>query len=331
MRYLVWGTGKRAEEVCSLYNDKFKQVNIDIVGFVDNAKQTFEFNGKRVYTPSEVSGIEFDYIDIWVINGRESILEQIEKELGMSQKYRNVFDEYIQQTQEQNQNYTGYYEKPSYEIVTAFVDKYGAQQWYKYAYRAFEERKHSYLAYDWIKHNIAKASNILEIACGIGGMLFHLEEDGFSHLSGYDVDVKSIHAAEDLNRWSHGGINFYVADAKTPRLQENYDVMIWVNGMYHLEEYSLDMFYQTHLSALSPKGYIAFDMINNHYNDVPNNQIRTDCWNKEVTQQLPTEYKIRMSKEEVVDISAKYHMELVEYYELPGTVPHDVYIMRRIG
>ena len=27
MRYLVWGTGKRAEEVCSLYNDKFKQVN----------------------------------------------------------------------------------------------------------------------------------------------------------------------------------------------------------------------------------------------------------------------------------------------------------------
>lgn len=330
MRYLVWGTGKRAEEVCSLYKDKFKQVNIDIVGFVDNVKRTFEFNGKRVYTPSEVSSIEFDYIDIWVINGRESILEQIEKELGMSQKYRNVFDEYIQQTQMQN-NYAGHYEKPSYEIVTAFVDKYGAQQWYKYAYRAFEERKHSYLVYDWIKHNIAKDSNILEIACGIGGMLFHLEEDGFSHLSGYDVDVKSIHAAEDLNKWSHGDINFYVENAKNPRLQEKYDVMVWVNGMYHLEEYSLDTFYQTHLSALNPNGYIAFDMINSQYNDVPNNQIRTDCWNKEVTQQLPTEYKIRMSKEEVVDISKKYHMELVEYYELPGTVPHDVYIMRRIG
>lgn len=329
MRYLIWGTGKRAAEVCSLYNDKFKQVNIDIVGFVDNVKRTFDFYGKRVYAPSEVSGIEFDYIDIWVINGRESILEQIEKELGMSQKYRNVFDEYIQQTQ--NQNCTGHYEKPSYEVVTAFVDKYGAEQWYKYAYRAFVERKHSYLAYDWIKHNIVKDSNILEIACGIGGMLFHLEEDGFSHLSGYDVDVKSIRAAEDLNRWSHGDINFYVADAKIPRLQENYDVMIWVNGMYHLEEYSLDMFYQTHLSALNPNGYIAFDMINSHYNDVPNNQIRTDCWNKEVTQQLPTEYKIRMSKEAVVDISEKYHMELVEYYELSGTVPHDVYIMRKIG
>lgn len=330
MKYLVWGTGKRAEEVCSLYYDKFKQLNIDIVGFVDNSKRTSDFYGKQVYTPNEVSSIEFDYIDIWVINGRESILEQIENELGMSQKYRNVFDEYIQQTQIQN-NYEGHYEKPSYEIVTAFVDKYGAQQWYKYAYRAFEERKHSYLAYDWIKHNISKNSNILEIACGIGGMLFHLEEDGFSHLSGYDVDVKSIHAAEDLNKWSHGDINFYVENAKAPRLQENYDVMVWVNGMYHLEEYSLDKFYQTHLSALNPNGYVAFDMINSQYNDVPNNQIRTDCWDKGVTQQLPTEYKIRMSKEEVVAISKKYHMELVEYYELPGTVPHDVYIMRRIG
>lgn len=329
MKYLVWGTGKRAEEICSLYNDKFKQISIDIVGFVDNVKRTCDFYGKKVYTPSEVSGIEFDYIDIWVINGRESILEQLEKELGLSLKYRNVFDEYIQQTQ--NQNYTGRYEKPSYEVVTAFVDKYGAQQWYKYAYRAFEERKHSYLVYDWIKRNIMKDSNIIEIACGIGGMLFHLEEDGFSHLSGYDVDVKSIHAAEDLNRWSHGDVNFYVEDARNPQLQENYDVMIWVNGMYHLEKYSLDEFYRTHLSALNPKGYIVFDMINSIYNVVPNNQIRTDCWNKEVTQQLPTEYKIRMSKEEVVDISEKYHMELVEYYELPGTVPHDVYIMRRVG
>ena len=38
MQYLIWGTGKRAEELYLANSDQIQNYNIEIIGFVDNRK-----------------------------------------------------------------------------------------------------------------------------------------------------------------------------------------------------------------------------------------------------------------------------------------------------
>lgn len=332
MRYLIWGTGKRAEELYLANRDKMQNYNIEIVGFIDNQKDKKLFFDMDVYLPGEISDLAYDYIDVWVINGKEEIEEQIRNDLHIPDgKIKSMFAEYVDKIlsiYENNLSKTEEeYKKPSLELLSACVDWCGAQQWYKYAYREFKNRKHCYLAYKWIRENRSKASKILEVACGAGGMLYQLYEDGFRKLTGYDVDCKAIDAAEKLTSITNAKIELYIDNAMNPKAVSRYDVIVWVNGMYHLSDYSLDQFYEKHLPMINHNGYFVFDMIDIRYNDVPQNEYRTDCWNKD-GEKFPSEYKIRMSKEEVIEVSQKYKAEIVDFYAIDGKVPHDVYVFK---
>lgn len=217
---------------------------------------------------------------------------------------------------------------PSIGLLSACAKKYDAQSWYIYAYREFELRKHVFLAYKWIRDNIGCESSILEVACGAAGMLFHLQADGFSDLSGYDYDEKAINAANEINQTIQGGINFFIDDATIPTCQNSYDVIIWVNGMYHLDNFSLDDFFDKHVRMLNDNGYLIFDMVDASFNNVPQNEYCTQDWNK-TGEKRPSEYRIRMSNVEVVNIAKKYNAILVKEYAVKDIIPRTVYIFKR--
>lgn len=158
-------------------------------------------------------------------------------------------------------------------------------------------------------------------------MLYQLYQDGFTNLAGYDVRCNSIDVARKLTDITNAKIKLYIDDAMSPNVGSKYDVIVWVNGMYHLSDYSLDIFYKKHLPMLNNNGYILFDMINIKYNDVPQNEYRTDCWNKD-GEKFPTEYKIRMSKDEVIEVSQKYKAKIINHYYIDSIVPHDVYVFK---
>lgn len=94
-KYLIWGTGRVAERRFSLVS---LYINIEIVGFVDNHsdQQDGMFHGIKIYAPTDIWKLEYDFIDIWVVNGYKDIREQINA-MGISdKKIESVFRPYIQ-------------------------------------------------------------------------------------------------------------------------------------------------------------------------------------------------------------------------------------------
>lgn len=333
MKYLLWGTGQIADQLFSANKNVLtKENDIEIVGFIDNNKTKKIFQGMIVYSPDEIIGLEYDYIDIWVLKGYEQIKKQITEELHIpGDKILNVFSIMKEQMAKKIISHSKEYKRPSLELISVCTDYYRCQQWYKYAFEKFEDRKHCYYAYKWISENVDKNSKILEVACGIGGMLYRLHEDGFNNLSGYDCDTKSVNAAKDICKITEANIQIYKDDATCPQNYSKYDVLVWVNGMYHLANYSLDKYLNTHLKMLNRNGYIVFDMIDIKYNNVPQNEYRTDCWSRKGKKE-PSEYKIRMSEEQVKAVAQIYGLELIKSYDITNTiVPHMVYILQWIG
>lgn len=334
MRYLIWGTGLRAEELYQANYEQLRKRDIEIIGFIDNRITQKTFHNIMVYSPQDIKQLEYDFIDIWVIHGKEDIKKQIETELNIpSERVKSVFEKYIQKlTLEyenvKQKNSQKRYERPTLELLSACVDRYEGQQWYKYAYKGFEKRKHVYWGYEWIKENIHKDASILEVACGAGGMLYHLHENGYENLAGYDIDERAIKAALDMNRITQGKLEFYVDNAISPQIKSQYDVIVWVNGMYHLPGFDLHDFFDKHILMLKDKGYFVFDMVDIKYNEVPQNEYRTDCWNKE-GEKLPSEYKLRMAKDEIAAVASEYEAKLIECFDVNETVPRKVYIVER--
>lgn len=63
-KLLIFGTGSKCEELLKEHEEHFKQY--DIIGFLDNneKKQGGYFNGKLIYSPSEINLLKYDYIYI---------------------------------------------------------------------------------------------------------------------------------------------------------------------------------------------------------------------------------------------------------------------------
>lgn len=218
--------------------------------------------------------------------------------------------------------------RPAISLLKECVEKHSAQNWYIYAYREFESRKHAWYAYEWIKKNVPINGKVLEVACGAGGMLYHLQSDGFNDLAGYDFDNNAIAAAKEINSAIEGNIKFFVDDATAPVNKGTYDVIVWVNGMYHLENYSLNNFFDKHVRLLNDNGYVIFDMVDDSFNKVDQNEFSTQDWGKE-GEKRPSEYKIRMSKKDVVNIAKKYNAELIKTYSVEDIIPRTVYVFQR--
>lgn len=94
-KYLIWGTGEVAERRFSLVS---LHINIEIVGFVDNHfdKHDGMFHGIKIYAPADISKLEYDFIDIWVVNGYKDIRGQINAMGIPDKKIESVFRPYIQ-------------------------------------------------------------------------------------------------------------------------------------------------------------------------------------------------------------------------------------------
>lgn len=78
MKVLIWGTGQYY-----ISNRNNFRENIDIIGFVDNnkEKQGTQLDGKKIYAPSEIKNVLFDYLFILCkdyISVRKQIMEGVQ-------------------------------------------------------------------------------------------------------------------------------------------------------------------------------------------------------------------------------------------------------------
>lgn len=332
MKYLIWGTGYQADVVYRSNREKFREWNIDIIGFIDN--HTYEdrrfFHDIRIYAPTEIVDVEYDYIDIWIIDRetRESIEEQLRTKLNIpNEKIRNAFSDVVEQFALPYKDIDSY-KLPSLDLFSACIDYYKSHQWYKYIYRNFERQKRSYYVYEWIKENLNKESKVLDIACGGGELLYYLRQAGYRNLAGFDIDETAIQTAMAVDKITHGDITFFMDNAIRPQFKERYDVFTWMTGLYLFEDYRLDDFFEEYVERLNESGYLIFEMVDTSYNEMPMNEFHTQDWKSE-GEKRPSEYIIRMSKEEVINKAKEYRLNLRKVYDVQHEIPFKVYVFQK--
>lgn len=209
------------------------------------------------------------------------------------------------------------------------VEQFNAQNWYIYAFKDFDNRKHASLPCKWILKNIGHDKSILEIACGAGGMLYHLYKNGFHKLYGYDYDIAAVNTAKKISKTINYDIDVYQDNAIDPKKQEKKDVIVWVNGMYHLDGFTLEKYFEINSKIINKNGFLIFDMIDKSFNKIPNNQYLSQDWEKELKFRRPSEYKLRYSKNEVKNIAKSYGFTLVHFVSLKNEpIPRSVYVFQ---
>lgn len=96
-KYLIWGTGIVAEYRLFVFQQKQSLLNMEIVGFIDNNSEKWGklFHEIIIYSPEEVSNLQYDYIDIWISRDKNEIYNQLLHLMKIDKKViRNCLEEY---------------------------------------------------------------------------------------------------------------------------------------------------------------------------------------------------------------------------------------------
>lgn len=96
-KYLIWGTGKRAEGYLGILNYLTNNNLYKIVAFVDNDKRKWggQFNGFPIISPNEIYNVDYDYISVCSVYENE-IKDQIINNLNISSdKIKGMYSDFI--------------------------------------------------------------------------------------------------------------------------------------------------------------------------------------------------------------------------------------------
>ena len=88
IRYLIWGTGRIAQRNLKRFQLAYSNGEAEIIGFIDSNVEKWgtSFNEYKIYSPDSISGLEYDYIDLWFVEGKDTVRERIANEFGISDK-----------------------------------------------------------------------------------------------------------------------------------------------------------------------------------------------------------------------------------------------------
>lgn len=210
------------------------------------------------------------------------------------------------------------------------VEDSGAQSWYGYAYNNFEKLEQCYTPYFWIRENVNRDKIIAETGCGAGGVLHMLWHEGFTNLHGYDLDLKAIAAGRRISSEARSSISFIPKDCTKNLGLNEFDVILGMNWIYLLDNFSLKDFIETHFKNLKQNGYFIFDTINDSFNAHPLNMYFTQDWKKDEKQRRSSEYHERFSETSVINLMHSFSLTHIHTFSVEYTIPRNVYIFQKI-
>jgi SAM-dependent methyltransferase len=214
--------------------------------------------------------------------------------------------------------------------VNRILDVSGAEVWFKWSIEARSSRGEATSAMRWIVDNMSRNAVIFETGCGCGANLIWLGQKKFSNLSGTDRSENAIAAAEALAALARLSIIFRKDDGLQPaHLVADVDCLLALNWVYYSPTFDLFQFLSQYRNALKPDGVIVMDMVDRAYDQYPRNEYLTDDWHLPPERQRPTQYKIRMSQDEVTTAARSAGFEVTTI--LPGTAipPRFVTVFKR--
>ena len=202
----------------------------------------------------------------------------------------------------------------SKELIERLMRETNAPSWHSFAILSRKWRRHACTA------------------CRSAANLLWFGQKGFSKLYGSDIDLEALelgrrlasHLNMNLDLWQDDGI-------KPARLPENLDGILSVNWLYHIPGASFSSFLETYSRALKVGGYLACDMVTRRYDKVPGNQYHTNDQKLPVEQRRPSEYKIRLDREEMRALGIRHGLALIRSTCFVLTNPQrSVYLFRKV-
>ncbi len=214
------------------------------------------------------------------------------------------------------------------DVVDAIIAECGAHPWFGYIIRSRTERQELASASRWIVSNIGNRARIFETGCGCGSNLIWLGQRGYRNLSGVDISESAISAARRLSAFAKLRIAVEVGDSLDPQLQAHaIDILLALNWTYYLEDFDLGRFFRTYRPFLANGGKVILDMIDKSFDGTDNNQYHTADWDKPEVGRRPSEYKVRMSRDEVAAVAAESGLRVCVVLNGGSMPPRLVYII----
>lgn len=221
----------------------------------------------------------------------------------------------------------------SIEKVECIRRQTGAEEWHTEAIAQRSTRLHVTIATRWLAECIPTGGKIIEPGCGSGANLFWLALNAGHHIFGADISNEALAMAQQLA--IHFGVQaeFWHDDGINPsHLPQDMDGIVSVNWLYHIPGVTLEQFLTTYRVALKPNGFIAFDMVTRDYDQRPGNHWHTEDQNLPLEQRRPSEYRIRMDKEEVQCIAYRCGFALLRSTRFLTCNPQRaVHLLRRVA
>ncbi|AFK21892.1 class I SAM-dependent methyltransferase [Pyrococcus sp. ST04] len=104
-----------------------------------------------------------------------------------------------------------------------------------------------------IKH-MKRKGKVLDLACGVGGFSFLLEDHGFEVI-GLDVSEEMIEKAREYAKSRESRVKFIVGDATNlPFEDKSFDYVIFIDSLVHFEPIELNRVFKEVRRILKPEG-----------------------------------------------------------------------------
>jgi len=221
-----------------------------------------------------------------------------------------------------------------FAAVESIVRSTGAEPWFVWAIQNRRVRGETNSAMEWIVKHIPKDGRIFEVGCGCGANLIWLAQHGYHDLAGTDRSSSAILAATQLADLAQRTISVHVADGFVPPEHlignEKITVLLAINCIY-FAPFDMNEHLKSWRAKLVSGGYVIFDMVDESFDRVPNNQYMTDDWGLPEGKRRSTQYLVRISPDELRKQAAKAGFEMID--QRPGTEipPRYVAVLQRVG
>ena len=142
-----------------------------------------------------------------------------------------------------------------------------------------------------------------------------------------------ISAGREIFRNSGFLVNLWVADGLSFQgmAQKRFSVILALNWTMLNENFHLAPFIDSYLPYLADDGVIILDVIDRSYSAVPNNEFNTSDWQKPIAQRRLSEYKTRISWDEIARVLLNRNLLANEVFHEKQIVPKNVLVIKRFN
>lgn len=215
--------------------------------------------------------------------------------------------------------------------VERIIARRGVQPWFLYAFQTWKQRPEPRETCRWLRARLHTDAKVLEAGCGMAANLIWFSQRGFRNLYGFDSDEATIAAAKDLCGAIGAQVRLWCDEGTRPEmlLSRPYDAILLLNWLYSAVDLDLADLCGRYAAALANRGWLAIEVIDCSYDEVPGNAYLTSDRDKPEGERRPSEYKRRHSASDVERAAYGADLAIADRIAVPQTVPRIVYLLTR--